>query len=99
MDSTSSTLGFREILIRFVLSIQLQERPHRADGPTAMPRPPSSIGGLGGGSLSGDEFATRFFRTSKLVAAAVVNNVTRVANSVRTTIDEIFTSDQGRPKS
>jgi hypothetical protein len=64
-----------------------------------MPRPPSSIGGLsGGGGLSADEFATRFFRTSRLVASAVVNNVGRVANNVRTTIDKLFPSDQGRPK-
>lgn len=75
------------------------ERPHREDGPNIMPRPPSSIGGLsGGGGLSADEFATRFFRTSRLVASAVVNNVGRVANNVRTTIDKLFPSDQGRPK-
>ncbi|XP_024369354.1 uncharacterized protein [Physcomitrium patens] len=76
----------------------LQERPHREDGPNALPRPPSSIGGLGGGGLSADEFATRFFRSSRLVATAVVNNVGRVASNIRSTIDKIFTSDQGRPK-
>ena len=75
----------------------LQDQSHKGEGgPTVMPRPPSSIGGLGGGGLSGDEFATRFYRTAGLVATAVVNNVSKVANSVRTTIDDIFTS---RPKS
>lgn len=77
----------------------VQERPPREDGPNVMPRPPSSVGGLGGGGgLSPDEFATRFFRTSRLVASAVVNNLGKVANNVRTTIDKILTSDQGRPK-
>lgn len=75
------------------------DRPAREDGPNVMPRPPSSIGGgMSGGGLSPDEFATRFFRTSRLVATAVVNNLGKVANNVRTTIDKILTSDQGRPK-
>jgi hypothetical protein len=79
-------------------SVSHERPPHRDDeGPKVMPRPPSSIGG--GGGLSGDEFATRFFRNAGLVASAVVHNVGRVANSVRTTIDDIFASDQGRPKS
>lgn len=69
----------------------------RQDGPNVMPRPPTSIGGVGG-SLSPDEFATRFLRTSRLVASAVMNNMGKVANNVRATIDKILTSDQGRPK-
>lgn len=76
----------------------LQERPHKEDSSNIMPRPSSSIGSMDVGGLSANEFATRLFRTSRLVASAVVNNVGRVANNVRSTIDKIFTSDQGRPK-
>lgn len=74
------------------------ERPHKEDSSNIMPRPSSSIGSMDVGGLSANEFATRLFRTSRLVASAVVNNVGRVANNVRSTIDKIFTSDQGRPK-
>lgn len=63
-----------------------------------VPRPSPSSRGGGRGGLISDEFATRFFRTSRLVANAVYDNIGKVASNVRSTMERILTSDQGRPK-
>lgn len=63
-----------------------------------VPRPSPSSRGGGRGGLISDEFAARFFRTSRLVANAVYDNVGKVASNVRSTIERILTPDQGRPK-
>ncbi|KAL2613641.1 hypothetical protein R1flu_025333 [Riccia fluitans] len=60
--------------------------------PQSSIRPPATIGGM-----SGDEFATRFFRCAGLVASAVVKNVSTIITSIKTGLDDIY-HERKRPK-
>ncbi|KAL3679309.1 hypothetical protein R1sor_022265 [Riccia sorocarpa] len=60
--------------------------------PQSSVRPPATIGGI-----SGDEFATRFFRCAGLVASAVVKNVSTIITSIKTGLDDIY-HERKRPK-
>lgn len=64
-----------------------------------MPRPPSSIRPPTVlGSFTPEEFGSRFIRSAGLVATAVGKNLSRVGNSVKSMVDNIFSPDRGRPK-
>ncbi|BBN16112.1 hypothetical protein MPTK1_7g03520 [Marchantia polymorpha subsp. ruderalis] len=60
--------------------------------PQSSLRPPTTIGGM-----SGDEFASRFFRCAGLVASAVVKNVSTMVTSIKTGLDDIY-HERRRPK-
>ncbi|EFJ36316.1 hypothetical protein SELMODRAFT_37179, partial [Selaginella moellendorffii] len=64
---------------------------------TPPPPPPSHRPQIAGPTRS-DEFATRFFRTAGLIATAVGHNLSRVAGSIKTGLDDIFYPDRRRPK-
>lgn len=63
--------------------------------PSPLSRPPSANGAQ---IAPGDEFPTRFFRSAGLVASGVMNNISRLAGAVRSTVDDIFYPERRRPK-
>eukprot|EP00250_Pteridium_aquilinum_P032881 c4881_g1_i1 orf=406-987(-) len=60
-------------------------------------RPPSSIGNPSSSGTS-EEFGVRFIHSAGLVAGAVVKNLSKVGNSIKTAATDIFHSDRDRPK-
>ncbi|XP_024518976.1 uncharacterized protein LOC9651107 [Selaginella moellendorffii] len=82
---------------------QLSDQADAHEGPrvavpqTPPPPPPSHRPQIAGPTRS-DEFATRFFRTAGLIATAVGHNLSRVAGSIKTGLDDIFYPDRRRPK-